>query len=1332
MGIGENTEATRSLDDGRPLLGPTTPLSPDRGEELMSLTGLSDEQRKAIHDFSLEARELLMREVREVLEGTYGLYSDGRMEPPSKLPEVLDDPETRSLHDRLARFLEDEVRAGLPRAEAVEKLIKEIAFTHLNRLVAFKMMEARKLIRGTLDKYTESNAFKFYLAAPEHAGDYARYQDGDVDTVYRHFLLWQCGQVAQEIKVLFDPGALPGRIFPRPRTLGRLLERLNQEELADVWETEETIGWIYQFFNEREKAEVFDRLYKKKQKLRPQDVPVATQLYTPNWIVRFLVQNTLGRLWVQMHPDTRLLGTDLLDYLVPLEGDVPSEPLRPVKEITLLDPACGGMHFGLVAFDLFAAMYREELERAGESSWPQMPSVADAADIPAAIIARNLYGIDIDLRAVQLSALALYLKAKSLNPDAAISDSNLACADVMPLDGARLGAFLREARFSEPIYERLMRKLWDRVRQVNEVGSLLRLERELVALIAEERARYAREPIFAGLEGEYEAEAAQEEFWGILEAQIIQGLDAFARQQAEAGVDQTFFRGEAVKGLRLVHQMMRRYDVVVTNPPYSGSGNLNSTLSDFLKAEYREGKGDLYAAFIQRCSEFLGERGRLGMITQQSFMFLSSYEKLRSCLRDSFVIETMAHTGPHTFVEIKGEKVNNTVFALRLETDTLRRENSVGTYYRLVHAPEGDGKRLAFERALHDGSNTYRVAQRRFDAIPGSPWVYWLSRASWSIWEGLPRLASEVEWKRGTTTADNFRFVRYWWEVGSANVDYRCTDRSESIASGKKWFPYMKGGEHRKWYGNQDSVLNWKNDGKELRAFENAAVRNIGYYFREGITYSSVTSAGLSCRLMPVGFIFDQASNALFARQPDKLLEVLGVLDSALVALVMKLNPTINIVKDDFDRLPYPARSSMAIRHSVTSAVFLQMGGDMSCETRRCFVSPSYWQFGSDCGHSLRLSALEARIDDQVFYLYGITKEARPKIRSELAADLVASSHQPGGAAAKGLDGTELAATREELAVRWVSYAVNVVLGRFRPGVLGALGSAVYRRADFAMGSLPEPEEAEFDELVGPAERFAYVDAEGSRHVFSAQVEGALRQLAVPDGITVLDEGHPRDLPTLVRQALRLMLGEEDGQEVIAEGAKGNLRKFLSRTFFTKWHFKWYRKRPVYWPLQSAGRSYGFVLFHERVGRETLYSLQRDYLDYKRNAVRNTLGDLLARHEGLSGREAKRVEREIEEATKLLNELTQFSETMGRIAREGYEPEENWIDDGVILRLAPLWELIPIWYREPKKYWERLQNGEYDWSHIAMRYWPERVKEKCGTNKSFAIAHGHEEWYEGE
>jgi len=415
----------------------------------------------------------------------------------------------------------------------------------------------------------------------------------------------------------------------------------------------------------------------------------------------------------------------------------------------------------------------------------------------------------------------------------------------------------------------------------------------------------------------------------------------------------------------------------------------------------------------------------------------------------------------------------------------------------------------------------------------------------------------------------------------------------------------------------------------------------------------------------------------------------------------------------------------------------------MTDETTFDFTSPPRWDTdledpSAGSGLSLataqaRLADLERQIDEEVYRLYGISDEDRAAIEAELAGGndtQHATRNTP-----------QVSITREELAVRWISYAVGVVLGRFRPGFPPAsggderggkaLGSAVYRRADFAVGSLPEPDEAEFDQLVGPPERFAYVDSDGGRHLFPAEVEAALRELAVPDGITVLDPGHPRDLPTLVRRALTLMLGEDGAEAVITKGAGGDLRRFLSRDFFTKWHIKWTHKRPVYWPLQSARRGYGFVLSHERITRMTLYTLQRGYLDHKLNGLRLAIGDLRARLEGRTGHARRQVERQIEQLTQLLDEVAEFARTMEEIVRGGYEPAPDWIDDGIILRMAPLWSLIPLWWREPKKYWKRLQRGDYDWSHIAMRYWPDRVRKKCETNKSYAIAHGHEEWYRG-
>jgi len=665
--------------------------------------------------------------------------------------------------------------------------------------------------------------------------------------------------------------------------------------------------------------------------------------------------------------------------------------------------------------------------------------------------------------------------------------------------------------------------------------------------------------------------------------------------------------------------------------------------------------------------------------------------------------------------------------------------------------------------------NVYRLPQRAFDAIPGSPWVYWIPDGLRRLFEELPGLGEVAQPRQGTATSDNARFLRFWWEIGWRHIALGCYDRVEARASGKKWFPYMKGGAYHKWYGNQDYVVNWGDDSAEIAAFDRAVIRNPDYYFREGVTYSYLTSAAFSARYSPGGFVFDVAGSSLF---PDDMSLVLSVMNSSFAAYALKLiNPTVNFQVGDLARLPIPTISSDDLQDLTRQAIALAETAEQQDETTFDFVAPPRWDTGLDdlTTAQARLTALESQIDDEVYCLYDISDEDRAAIEAELGFtnnDLRFTGDNSNGETVEIVNPESEIENRQELAVRWISYAVGIVLGRFTIGDLrftndqppiqnrqSKIGNAIYRREDFAAGSLPAPDEAEFDQLVGPVERFAYVDADGGRHFFPAEVEAALRDLALPDGIAMLDEGHERDLPALVERALMLMLDvkredvkREEGnhasrfthhatpntEEVIKVGAGSDLRKFLSRDFFTRWHLRWYRKRPVYWPLQSARRNYGFVLFHERVDKATLYVLQRDYLDHKLNGLRLQIGDLRGQAESLSGAARKRVERQIDGATQQLDEITEFAGTMERAVREGYEPEPNWIDDGVILRLAPLWELIPIWKREPKKYWERLEQGDYDWSHIAMRYWPERVREKCRTNKSFAIAHGHEEWYEGE
>jgi N-6 DNA Methylase len=1267
--------------------------------------------RDGIHDFTLKARHLLTEEIWTILEGVYGLRRSGGFEPGDRLKAFPWLPEVRETRDRLQRYLEDEVQAGLRIHEAVEKLVKEVAFTHLNRLVAFKMLEARKLIRGTVDKYQDSNAFKFYLV--DQPDDMELYEAGSMpqntvgegprDVAYRHFLLWQCGQLAREINVLFDPTNLPSRLFPRPTTLRQLIEILNAPELADAWTAgnEEAIGWVYQYFNEPDLG-IFRG--QSAPKVPPELIAAKSQQYTPRWIVKFLVENTLGRHWLQMHPDSELAGK--LEYLVPVAGEIPSEPLKPVTEIAILDPACGTMHFGLVAFDLLAEMYKEEVQHAGDQGWPRKPSVEREEDIPAAIIANNLFGIDIDLRAVQLSALTLYLKAKTMNKEVVIAGSNLASANVRLLGGDRLDQFLRAMQFTRPIYERVIAALWPRLQGASQFGSLLRPEQDIRTIVEGERERFRREGEgrlpFPELRESFEEEAEDDAFWEILEVQIIQALDAFAREQVERGQDVDFFMGEAVKGFKLLDIMMRRYDVVVTNPPYLDSRDYNSSLQAFLDAAYPATKRNLYSAFLERCLEFLLPDGRLGIITPQTFMFISSFEKTRAILRDEVAIETLVQTGYNTFEDAM---VECAFYVLRLEPRSQRRRESLGLYFRLVKESNPDAKRRGFERALlyltapHSQIPAYLYRQSDFDVIPGAPWVYWIRPAVHDLFATLPNLGSIARPYSGMTTSDNFRFVRRWWEVGVPRIGMKCSGALDAELSRKRWFPYMKGGGFGRWYGNQSYVVNWGNDGAEVRAAPSFP-RASHHYFQRGVTYSYLTQGRFSARLSPGGFIFDMAGSSLF---PSDVPLVLAVMNSAFAAYALALvNPTVNFQVGDIARLPIPIVSSVTLKSLVDRAIDILRGSGSGTETTYEFVAPLSPEVALTTIESRvrELAAIERQIDDEVYSLYGIVPEERAAIEQELA-DLPEEEAQEEAIGSTGnvLD-AEFAPTfsQQEVDGLWVSYAVGIVLGRFQVGIGDGLGRGNFSHSD----------------------------------------NNALHTLVSEDGVLPIDPAYPGNLQTRVELALDLMLDEAEARGVIeqATGAK-SLVSYFERDFF-KDHVQRYGKRPVYWLLQSPRRSYGVYLFHERITKDTLYIIQgNQYLGGKINQVQGQVDELHARAQGLpQGRERKHVERELDQAQNLLTELESFAQALKAVTSATNErgEEVGWemeIDDGVLINLAPLHALMPAWSAEPKKAWESLRKGEWDWSHTAMRYWPDRVLEKCRTNKSFAIAHERMDVYEG-
>lgn len=1283
---------------------------------------MKDETVSQLRKFTLEMRALLEREINEQLEGIYGFLPNGSFESQTKYPALKELEEAIKTRSRLEQYTVDVQSIGMALKDARDKLVREAAFTWLNRFVAFKMMETRKLIKETISRGPDSNGFKLWLTEPENERAYHNYESGDFpqnhigegprQEAYRQFLLSNSGTLAEEIRVLFDTDNLQSRLCPRPRVLLIIIECMNKDDLREAWEpgNDETLGWVYQFFNEEEKNNLFAKLHKEKKKIRKEEIPAATELFTPSWIVRWIIENSLGRYWIRMHPSSRL-GT-MLKYLIPISNNENLEA-KPVSKITFLDPACGTMHFGLIAFDIFVKMYEEELEFAGQVGWPDTPSVYSKEEIGAAIIANNLFSIDIDLRAVQLSALTLFLKAKSMNSSIKITKSNLACADIPNLNVNQLDKFLEQSGIQDSILGRVVKEICLHLQGIQNAGSLLRIETTLEKSLEDEKNKLVKEseqpslPELAAIK--FEQEATTEEFWEKIEEKIIHKINEFIESQFSSETD-TFFVNEISKGIRFFDVLIRKFDIVCTNPPYMSRQNMNDDLAKFLKNNYPNSKGDLYAAFIERCSKLIRSKGMFGMITQQSFMFISSYEKMRKTLIDEHKINAMVHLGPHAFDAISGEKVNTTMFVLSKESDKDARENSTGRYFRLVKEPDGESKRRRFKEALAKLQNkegdsiVYHYKQSDFEAIPGSPWVYWIIPSLLFAFRQFEKLETITVGKHGLSTCNTFRYARFWWEVGVDRGRRDVKDVKETSDEGK-WFPFMKGGSHKKWYGNQEFVVNWEKNGIEIKADVRHKFPYLGenlefvlssdkFYFKEGITWSKISSSGFSARYMPDGFIISDAGMAIYINNLS-VFAILALINSKLACYILaSISPTINFSIGNILSLPIPEKPAIN-RLNLFAEKAVQQVQNIDYHNEICidFLHPVSWELKNIVRKNIHneLNGIEEEIDSEVYKIYKIEKNEQISIEKELFPKNI-ELNKKGNIYNIDSDKTDKCADTI-ISKLWLSYAFGVAISRFQPGIAGGLGCGK----------------------------------------FSVDINERLIELSDPDGIMVMDEGHSDDIRLKIIKCLTVIFGADETSTIIktAIGKIGDpeqlLRDYLSTKFF-KDHIQRYRKRPVYWFLQSPQKKYGIWVFHERFTKDTLFRIQSEYVEPKIKLLENQIEDLRTKRDSSEGRERREAEKEISSLTEILDDVREFSKKIKNITDCGYTLH---IDDGVLINMAPLWELIPSWQSELKKAWQSLEKGDWDWSYQAMDHWPERVKAKCRKNKSFAIAHGLEDLYEG-
>ncbi len=712
-----------------------------------------------------------------------------------------------------------------------EQTIDYIAYSWFNRLCAIRYMECKGLLdhgRRVLSSADGSAGLPQILEEcldidlpGLDASRVAELKlDGNKDEeLYRELLLAQCHALNQVMPLLFEQVSdesellLPDNLTKTDSLIRDLVSSIPEEDWSDV----QIIGWLYQFYISEKKDQVIGKVVKS------EDIPAATQLFTPNWIVKYLVQNSVGRLWMMAQPDSTLANnweyyiqpaeqTDevnaqlkqLIDVRISEDGDT----LNP-ESITVLDPACGSGHILVEAYDCLKAIY---LERGYRSR-----------DIPRLILENNLYGIDIDTRAAQLASFALLMKAREddrrlfSNPPKlniiALQDSQPERLDALSQDLANTG-----------IAQADLKELLELFEHASTFGSLIQVPE-----------------VFAKKLPDLETK---------LNIALASG-DIFAQQSAQ----------ELLPLVQQANLLAKQYDAVIANPPYMGGKGMNTALKDFAKKKFPDSKSDLFAMFIERGFGWCKESGFNSMVTMQSWMFLSSYEAMREKLLQDRTIQTMAHLGARAFPEISGEVVQTTAFVMQGQ----HINGFKPVFFRLVDTGQ-DQK----ESELRSGLNRFdSTIQDDFKKIPGSPIAYWVNIQTRNLFSGNKLLGEISEPRRGLATNDNNKFIRRWAEVSNQKMAFGSINREDAKNSNKKWFPYNKGGEFRKWYGNNEYLVNWENDGEEMFALAKKlygsptrTIKNLQYYFRNGISWSMIGSGTFSVRYMDNGYIFDQAADS--------------------------------------------------------------------------------------------------------------------------------------------------------------------------------------------------------------------------------------------------------------------------------------------------------------------------------------------------------------------------------------------------------------------------------------------------------------------------------------
>jgi type II restriction/modification system DNA methylase subunit YeeA len=1134
------------------------------------------------------------------------------------------------------------------RRDGFERTMESLAYTWFNRLVAIRFLELHDYLENgeggasyRVLSHPEGKPAPEILEKAEHVERLGLDPQNVIDLklegtkeaeLYRLLLVAQCNALHSAMPFLFEQLddetelVLTDNLLHSDSLIRKLVGEIDEED----WREVEIIGWLYQFYISEKKDEVIGKV------VASEDIPAATQLFTPKWIVKYLVQNTLGRQWLATYPHSAL-RQQMPYYIEPAEQTPEvQEQLKAItptnlnpEEITLLDPACGSGHILAEAYDLFKAIYQERGYR--------------AKDIPSLILRKNLFGLEIDDRAAQLAAFALLMKARA---DDRRIFANGVQPNVLALQESKgLNARDITAALNTPILKEKLPPSEYLLPEVEEAENPL-FNRKTLAI----EGQIAQADVATLLELFEDAKT----FGSLIQipsnlAAKLPAIEQRLRDVLRHGDLMHALAAALLPLLQQAHLLAQRYDAVVANPPYMGGKYFTGRLKDFVADNYKDAKADLYACFIQRNLAFAKPNGLVGMITIPNWMFLSSFEEVRRSLFEHQTIDSFIHNGRGVF----GSDFGTCSFVMRDHNLPLYR----GVFRRLFDKQGSVASNEELEQRYHT-TKDYTPSNGDFAKIPGTPVAYWVSDAMRAVFVRGQPLGDICPAMTGMRTGDNERFLRYWYEIAFTSIGIGF-DKAKASTSNRKWFPYSKGGEYRRWYGNHDLIVNWENDGQEIKELTRTNYPELGdnlswkltnehRYFQTGITWGGLTISQVTFRWSDVGALFDSNKGAMLFPPLSSGYLILGFLNSCVVAqLLTILNPSLSTQNRDIDNLPFipeiEPETASAISEAIKECIALSLSDWKSWELSWSFersplcdrscnsISSSFEEWRQLCtSNGQRIQLVEQAINEQFIKAYGLQDE----LSREVPDDQI-TLYRP---------------DREEDIKRLLSYAIGCMMGRYsmdKPGLIYARSCNV--------GFTP-----------------------GLYKTFPADDDGIIPLLET-------DWGTRDDAANRIVEFVGVAWPKERLEENLKfiadnlgpaknERPRDTIRRYLATGFY-KDHLRWYKRRPIYW-LFSSGKERAFqcLVYLHRYHEGTLARMRTEY-------VIPLQGKIAARIEQLEGDKAKatstshrrKIQKEQDALKKQQAELLAFDEKLKHYADQRITLD---LDDGVKVNYGKFGDLL--------------------------------------------------------